>query len=282
MNRFMHVPAVLLLPLLLLLSSATDCNAFENRIGMRFVKILPGTFLMGSPASEKGRERDEKLHRVKLTKGFYISVTEVTQDQWIKIMGDNPSSFPECGLDCPVDNVSWYDCKLFIKKLNRREQTAKYRLPTEAEWEYAARAGSRTAFPSGDITEIHCGIDRALDRIGWYCGNSGERNPVGNKKPHPVARKTPNAWGIHDMNGNVQEWVQDSCKWRSLLKGRVGVITDTYRDNIENPLSRKGDRKIFRGGSWNTSARYSRSANRSYFRPKAVRNNIGFRVVRSL
>ena len=84
------------------------------------------------------------------------------------------------------------------------------------------------------------------------------------------------------MHGNVQEWVEDRCKWRTLLKGRVGVITDTYRDGIKNPLSRKGDRRIFRGGSWNTSARYARSANRSYFRPDAIRNNIGFRVVRSL
>ncbi len=254
--------------------------SFKNRLEMKFVEILPGSFYMGSPESEKGRETDEKQHKVKITRGFYMSITEVTQGQWFKLMKKNNAAFSECGSDCPVERVSWNQCKEFIKKLNKYERTKKYRLPTEAEWEYACRAGSKKAFYNGSISITNCGKDPKLDKIGWYCGNSGEVNPVYKLKSHRVARKKPNKWGLYDMLGNVQEWVEDSCEWKD-WSGRIGVITDTYVDGIVNPLSRKGDRKIFRGGSWNMSAKYSRSANRSYYRPNASRNNIGFRVVKS-
>lgn len=255
--------------------------AFENRLGIRFVYIYPNSFMMGSPVTEKGRDYDEKQHRVTIKKGFHMSVTEVTQGQWMKLMGYNPSAFPDCGSTCPVENVSWEDCQAFIKKLNQYENTDTYRLPTEAEWEYACRAGSQAAFENGDITETQCEIDPYLDQMAWYCGNSGLKHPISDLKPHPVGLKQPNAWGLYDMHGNVQEWCLDACEWRDRWTGKVGVITDTYRDGVIDPLSKSGSRRVFRGGSWNAAAKYCRSAGRSCFKPNARRNNIGFRIVRT-
>ncbi len=256
--------------------------AFKNKLGMKFAYIRPGSFVMGSPSSEKGRERDEKQHNVKISKGFYLAVTEVTQGQWYAVMENNPSAFKECGANCPVENVSWDMSQEFIEKLNVKERTDKYRLPTEAEWEYACRAGAQTAFANGDITFTQCERDPNLDKMAWYCGNSGLVNPVREKKSHPVAKKKPNAWRLYDMHGNVQEWCLDSCGWRNKWTGKVSVITDTYRDGVVDPLSTEGTHRVFRGGSWNQSARYSRAANRSRYQPMAVRNNIGLRVVKEL
>jgi formylglycine-generating enzyme required for sulfatase activity len=192
-----------------------------NSLGMEFVYINPGTFMMGSPSSEPGRGSDERQHRVTLTKGFYMQTTEVTQGEWKAVMGNNPSYFKNCGDDCPVEVVSWDDVQAFIQKLNRKEGVNRYRLPTEAEWEYAARAGSTTAFANGEISrpaELECNDDWNLDAMGWYCGNSW-RKPYtyteqtapnfSRKLPRPVAQKQPNAWGLHDMHGNVHEWCQD-------------------------------------------------------------------------
>lgn len=255
--------------------------AYQNSLGMQLIYIAPGTFLMGSPPSEEGHRHDETLHRVTLRQGFYISETEVTQAQWIKLMHVNPSAFKECGDDCPVDNVSWNDCQLFIKKLNQAEETDQYRLPTEAEWEYACKAGSQTAFCNGDITVIGCEMDPNLSRVGWYCGNSGQREPVSDFKPHPVKLKKPNAWGLYDMHGNAQEWCLDACRSRSWWTTKIGVFTATYKDGIIDPLSTKGDRRVFRGGGWNSSAKYCRSSSRSCFKPGLRRNNIGFRIVKT-
>ena len=145
-----------------------------NRLGMEFVYIPPGSFMMGSPPGESGRDDDERRHRVTLPAGFYMQTTEVTQGQWKRVMGNNPSRFSHCGNDCPVERVSWDDCREFIRKLNRMEGGDKYRLPTEAEWEYAARAGTGTAFARGGITTTGCGHDPNLNAMGWYCGNSGK------------------------------------------------------------------------------------------------------------
>lgn len=236
--------------------------------------------MMGSPPAEPGRKWDEKQHKVVITKSFYISATEITQAQWFKLMKYNPSAFKECGGNCPVESVSWHDCQEFIKKLNRIERTQKYRLPTEAEWEYACRAGSKTAFANGEITASQCDIDPNLTKIGWYCGNTGFQKPIiYDLSPRPVAYKIPNAWGLYDMHGNVNEWCLDSSKTRSLL--RTGVVTTTYdKQKIINPRSKKGPNRIFRGGSWNTSTRYSRSANRGSFLPTAKRSYLGFRLVK--
>ena len=186
---------------------------------------------MGSPASEPGRDDDEKRHEVTLTKGFYLQTTEVTQGQWKRVLGSNPSNFKNCGDDCPVENVSWNDCREFIAELNRMEGGNKYRLPTEAEWEYACRAGSKGPF------------DRDVDAEAWYDGNSGG-------KTHRAGEKEPNAWGLYDMHGNVWEWCQD---W--LGDYPSGVVTDPT-----GPTS--GSDRVLRGGGWGGSARYCRSADR--------------------
>ncbi len=247
---------------------------------MRFVWIPAGTFFMGSPKSEPGREHHEKRHKVTLTRGFYMQETEVTQGQWEKLVGFNPSTFPKCGSNCPVDTVSWDQCLEFIRVLNGWEKTRAYRLPTEAEWEYACRAGSTTAFSGGPITQLFCkNVDPVLNAMGWFCGNSGYKFPPDALRPHPVKTKRPNAWGLYDMHGNVQEWVMDACKWRDILRGKVGVFTTTYENNVVDPLNKTGDRRIFRGGGWHQSARYCRSAYRSYYKPNAKRNSLGFRIV---
>jgi len=233
-----------------------------NSIGMEFVYIQPGTFMMGSPSSEQGRDNDEKQHRVNLTKGFYMQTTEVTQGQWKEVMGGNPSKFKNCGDDCPVEEVSWNDVQVFIRKLNQREGNDTYRLPTEAEWEYSARAGSDTAFANGGISGLKCGYDSNLDAMGWYCGNA-------NKKTHTVAQKQPNAWGLYDMHGNVWEWCQD---WFGNYPS--GSVTDPTGPS-------GGSNRVDRGGSWDDLARFCRSAFRGWLNPGGRHGGLGFRLLRN-
>jgi formylglycine-generating enzyme required for sulfatase activity len=246
----------------------------SNRLGMRLVYIPAGSFEMGSPPTEKGRNPDEARHTVTLTRGFYLGQTEVTRAQWRQLMGGDPSEGDGCGPDCPVTQVSWEECLAFIARLNALEQTQSYRLPSEAEWEYACRAGAQTAFSAGDISALHCETDPVLDAIGWYCANSGFL-------PQPVAQKAPNAWGLYDMHGNVQEWCQDRAAWRDPTSGRTGVFTDTYRGTALDPLSLAGDRRVLRGGAWNSSTQDCRAAKRIVFQPSVRRTYIGFRVARS-
>jgi formylglycine-generating enzyme required for sulfatase activity len=254
---------------------------YTNKLGMRFVLIPAGQFLMGSPESEKGRQWNEKRHRVIISKAFYMGETEVTQGQWEKLVGFNPSSFSKLGKTYPVDTVSWNECVEFIRVLNEWEHTNKYRLPTEAEWEYACRAGSTTAFANGPITTMSCNEpEPAIVNMAWYCYNSGLANPSRDFKPHPVKTRLPNKWGLYDMHGNVQEWVLDSCKWRDFWRAKVGVVTDTYQDNIVDPLNKTGKHKIIRGGGWYQTSKYQRSAYRSYYKPGVKRNSLGFRIVR--
>ncbi|PIE71669.1 MAG: sulfatase [Deltaproteobacteria bacterium] len=255
--------------------------AYVNSIGMKFSFVPAGSFRMGSPETEPGRETDETLHTVRITHGFYLSQTEVTQRQWYDVMKTRPAAFSDCGGRCPVENVSWNDCMAFIRQLNTKERTKKYRLPTEAEWEYACRAGTTTAFSSGPITDLHCGHDPHLDTVAWYCGNTGKAQPVHDLKPQPVGKKAPNAWGLYDMHGNVQEWCLDACNWRRLFSRETGALTHTYTGDQVNPISRHGEKRILRGGSWNLSARLARAANRSYYSPTYRRNDIGFRLVRT-
>jgi formylglycine-generating enzyme required for sulfatase activity len=168
---------------------------------MRFVLINSGTFEMGSPKSETGRKWNEDKHTVKISKSFLMQETEVTQGQWEKLVGFNPSTSKIKNKNYPVDTVSWDQCIEFIRVLNGFEKTNKYRLPTEAEWKYACRAGSKTAFSSGEITQSFCStIDPTLNKVAWYCANSGEQNPPGNFQPHRVKTNQPNAWGLYDMH----------------------------------------------------------------------------------
>ena len=265
---------------LLVPPAATAREVLTNKLGMNLVLIPAGSFTMGSPKNEKGRNWNEQQHRVIITRSFWMGETEVTQGQWNRLVSPNPSTHKK-GSSYPVDSVSWNDAIQFIEFLNRFEGTSKYRLPTEAEWEYACRAGSKTAFSMGPITTFSCNEpERALIDTAWYCYNSGLAGPARAFEPHPVKLLKPNAWGLYDMHGNVQEWVQDACKWRSILKGRVGVITKTYVDNIRDPLEKNGDHRVIRGGGWHQNSKYQRSAFRSYYKPVARRNSLGFRVVR--
>ena len=260
---------------------ADETRIYTNQIGMRFVLVPAGTFVMGSPSSEKGRQRNEKQHRVTISKSFYMGETEVTQGQWNRLASPNPSAF-KLGDRYPVDSVTWHEAMQFISFLNKLENTDRYRLPTEAEWEYACRAGAATAFAAGPITTISCvDPEPALINTAWYCYNSGLAGPPRDFKPHPVKMLQPNAWGLYDMHGNVQEWVLDACKSHSLWWRSIGPVTDTYQNNIVDPLGKKGDHRVVRGGGWFQNGKYQRCAFRSFYRPVAVRNSLGFRVVLS-
>jgi formylglycine-generating enzyme required for sulfatase activity len=227
-------------------------------INYKMVYIAPGTFMMGSPPSEPRPPWKEKQHRVTLTKGFYIGVTEVTQKQWRTIMGGNPSHFK--GDNLPVENVSWNDCQEFILKLNSSEGHNKYRLPTEAQWEYAARAGSKTAFANGGISGSGGKHDSNLNAMGWYNGNS-------KNKTHPVAQKKPNAWGLYDMHGNVWELCQDK-------------YVDYSSEHVTDPIGSSYETNcVIRGGSFYHPPRDCRSAVRQYNSRESKASNIGLRLV---
>mgnify|MGYP001229267770 CR=1 FL=1 len=214
---------------------------------MQFVWIEPGTFAMGVPESEEGRTRDERQHRVTLTKGYWMQTTEVTQSQWVAVMGGNPSEFQ--GDSRPVENVSWDDVQRFIHKLNAQDPGKHYRLPTEAEWEYACRAGT-TGERYGE-----------LDDIAWHRGNSNEQT-------HPVGRKQPNAWGLYDMIGNVWEWCADFYD-----DYPSGAVTDPA-----GPSS--GSERMFRGGCFENNANSCRSTFRNAEGPGFRSIYRGFRLVR--
>jgi formylglycine-generating enzyme required for sulfatase activity len=216
---------------------------------MTMIYVAPGSFMMGSPRSEEGHDDDETQHHVTLTKGYWLGETEVTQAQWGSVMGNNPSYFK--GMSRPVERVSWEDCQAFIANVNRevrRQFGGDARLPTEAEWEYACRAGSIGNYAgTGELNDM-----------GWYCDNS-------EAKTHKVKGKKANAWGFYDMHGNVWEWCQD---WYGTYPS--GAVTDPTG-------SASGDGWVLRGGSW-YSAGDCRSANRSGDRPGSRNGSYGFRL----
>ena len=219
-----------------------------NSVGMRLAPIPRGQFAMGSPATEAGRFADEVRHPVRLTSGFLIGVTEVTQREWKAVMGDfHPSRVK--GDDLPVMGVKWADAVQFCKKLSEKEGK-RYRLPTEAEWEWACRAGAEAPFAGG-----------AADEVAWHTGNSGET-------PHPVARRKPNAWGLYDMHGNAMEWCSDAYQerlGRDLVTDPKGPAEDTAR--------------VLRGGSFLHRMRAARCAARHSLMPSYQLQHVGFRVV---
>ena len=223
----------------------------KNSIGME-LKLLPaGTFMMGS---NFGQAHEQPVHKVTLSQNFYIGVHEVTQEQWIKVMGTNPSKFK--GPRNAVEQVSWTDAVEFCLKLSalpeERAAGRFYQLPTEAQWEYACRAGTTTEYCFGDD-------ESELGDYAWYKGNSGS-------KTHPVGQKKPNAWGLYDMHGNVWEWCQDP---HDAYPSRA--VTDPT-----GPAS--GSYRVIRGGGWLSTAEFCRSAYRVGALPSNRNLNYGFRV----
>jgi formylglycine-generating enzyme required for sulfatase activity len=226
-------------------------------VELNLVLIPAGHFMMGSPAGEAGRRENEGPQRtVTLSKAFYMGVFEVTQVQYHAVMGTNPSHFK--GANRPVENLLWNDAVEFCKKLSAKTERV-VRLPTEAEWEYACRAGSQTRFSFGDD-------EKQLPRYGGFKKNSDE-------KTHPVGQKRPNAWGLYDMHGNVWEWCAD---WHA----------DSYANAAETDPTgpATGQFRVLRGGSWRDPPQHCRSAHRSWDHPEAppgARNSrsFGFRVV---
>jgi len=212
----------------------------------QFSVIPAGAFQMGST---NGYPNEQPVHSVTISQSFSMQRTPVTQGQWREIMGSDPSYFSACGDSCPVEMVSWHDVQEFIQLLNQRYPGRNYRLPTEAEWEYAARAGT-----TGDY-----GGTGVLDQMGWHVGNSGNRT-------HPVALKQPNAWDLYDMHGNVWEWVQD---WYE-------PYTAEAKTDPTGPAS--GSIRVLRGGSWESAAH---SAVRNAFAPTLIYNISGFRLART-
>ncbi len=234
-----------------------------------------------------------------LTKGFWMKETEVTQAEWQAVMENSPSAFSLCGSNCPVEQVSWWDAIQFCNTLSSRQGLTLcyslsgcsgtagggcgeeggcrgdymcssisenpgctgYRLPTEAEWERAYRAGTTTAFYNGDLTNTDC-RDANLDAIGWYCGNANAT--------HPVSDKAANEWGLHDMSGNVYEWCWDWFDTYSLVP----------QSDPKGPSS-GGPFRVIRGGSWFFYAQYCRAASRDFLDPRERTDLIGLRVVRS-
>ena len=232
---------------------------------IKMVRIKPGTFVMGSPDSEAERGVQEVQHTVKITKAFYLSQTPITQAQWQAVMGTNPSNFK--GDDLPVEMVSCDDAIEFCQKLSARDHK-KYRLPTEAEWEYACRAGTTTEYNTGNGTA-------ALDKAGWYSGNSTyiptqswffrSKNTITGAGTHPVAEKAANAWGLYDMHGNVWQWCND---WYGDYTG----------DTINPTGPTDGLYRVLRGGSWTCYPQHCRSAFRLIYSPDLRFINIGFRI----
>jgi formylglycine-generating enzyme required for sulfatase activity len=270
-------------------SEVRDLPKITNIIGMKLVLIPKGTFMMGSPKTEEGRVQDETQHQVTISKDYYLGVTEVTQGQYEKVMGTNPSNFQGNKIEGsssnhPVDRVSWEDAVEFCKKLSElpEEKGAGrvYRLPTEAEWEYACRAGSKTAYSFGDNS-------RDLGNYAWFGNNSGSKEldsaAILKDTPqrymdilvsarcatHPVGEKKANAWGLYDMHGNVWEWCSD---WYGGYP--KGAVSDPV-----GPI--QGSRRVDRGGSWLLEAARCRLAIRFRRLPSVREYDLGFRVALS-
>ena len=248
---------------------AEAARAEAARLTGPMLRVRAGSFRMGSPAGEEGRDSwREAQVEVRLTRDYFLGRYPVTQGEYQAVVGGNPSQFSQCGARCPVEGVSWYDAVRFTNRLNERQglpscydnegrvvggatvyACAGYRLPTEAEWEYAARAGT---------TGARYG---ALDAVAWHAGNSGRRT-------HPVGGKQANAWGFHDMLGNVWEWT--ATWYRAAHSGGTDPV---------GPSS--GSFRVLRGGSWDGDASFARAAGRDFSAPVFRFINFGFRLARS-
>jgi formylglycine-generating enzyme required for sulfatase activity len=228
-----------------------------NSLGMKFAWCPPGTFFMGSPAGEEDRGDDEAQHPVTLSRGFYLAVHPVTQVEWASVMGGNPSKFK--GDDRPVEGVSWDDSQEFCRRLSGRDGQ-RYRLPTEAEWEYACRAGTVTPFCFGRTlsTEV-------ANYDGTYSYGRGKKG-VYRQQTTPVESFPPNGWGLYDMHGNVWEWCQDA-------------YAPYPNSTVKNLPTQGKPQRVLRGGSWYDAPRFCRSAARFHYASNVHNDDVGFRVV---
>ena len=244
-------------------------KSVTNSIGMELIEIPAGKFTMGSPEGEKDRQKNEAQVVVTLTKSFGLGKYEVTQGQWKSVMGTEPwlnQGGVQIGEDNPATYVNWDDATEFCKTLTATERKSgklkaneEYRLPTEAQWEYACRAGTETAFSFGDD-------ESKLGEYGWFGGNAGD---AGEEYAHKVGLKKPNPWGLHDMHGNVLE-----------------VCSDWYGEKLSSGVDpvgpNAGSGRVLRGGSWYGVASDRRSASRVYINPAFRFDCLGFRIVRVL
>jgi formylglycine-generating enzyme required for sulfatase activity len=274
------VPAVPVRPKPWLHTTFT-AKTLDNSIHMKLVRIEPGSFVMGSPIGEEGRNNHEQQHEVEITKPFYIGKYEVTQEEYQKVMNNNPSSFSPNGNDrakvmglqtqrFPVEMVSWNDAKAYCRKLTELERNTghitadmEYTLPTEAEWEYCCRAGTQTPF--------HFGASISAEQANYSANQIfGKGQPgVARGRPVEVGSFPPNAWGLHDMHGNVDEWCED---WYDTTYYPVSPRRDP-------PGSNKGSIRMLRGGSWSYRPQDCRSALRDGTGADTRLNFAGFRIV---
>jgi formylglycine-generating enzyme required for sulfatase activity len=248
----------LFIPSFLGAESFNDPEEIVSSIGLKFRLVPSGTFMMGAGPDFQGESLYEKPAReVTISKPFYISATEVTQSQFTAVMGFNPSRFK--GNDHPVDSVSYEDALAFVEKLNRKENVDSYKLPTEAEWEYAARAGSQDNYCFGNDAE-------KLKEYAWY------DETVQKGSTHPVATKKPNAWGIYDMHGNLFEWTED---WFGEDYYKVGPKKDP-----KGPTT--GTLRSLRGGSWGNDYWFCQVAARNMEAPTTKSMITGLRIKKEI
>ncbi|MEZ5336463.1 MAG: formylglycine-generating enzyme family protein [Methanolobus sp.] len=254
---------------------------YTNSMGIQFIRIPAGEFMMGP----NRHDSDIPPHKVKISKQFYLGKYPVTQKEWLSLMDSNPSRF--IGDNNPVENVTWHEVQEFISKLNTKEGTEKYRLPSESEWEYACRAGTTTQFSFG-------GDPSKLGEYAWYNGYNTYEESTANLEEvyekcstHPVGMKKPNPWGLYDMHGNVWEWLQDTWHANYINSPRDGSawekkMEDEPEQKNETPSDdQEVDRSFFRairGGGWSRFSRCWSSSNRGLSSPTHRSNGIGFRL----
>lgn len=242
-------------------AQAAELTVITNSIGMEMIRVPPGSFMMGSDKTfdTEASNTEIPLHPVTISQAFCLGKYEVTQEQWAAVMPTNPSEFK--GRTLPVQEVSWNATQEFINKLNQMEQTSDYRLPTEAEWEYAVRAGTTTIRYWGDG-------DREMLEYAWHGDEAGKTGG----KPHPVGQLKPNGWGFYDMMGNVWEWVQD--RYESDYYAHSPKVDPKGPEN--GPKLR-----LHRGGGWHDDPDHIRSAIRFYFGQSGRNNSLGFRLAKN-
>jgi formylglycine-generating enzyme required for sulfatase activity len=261
---------IILMPITLLPGPVLGFDKhFHNSLGMEFVLIPAGTFIMGSPADEAHRHKGEVQHRVTISRPLYMQATEVTLKQWRALMGKKFFGRRKGKGNMPVVRVSWHDCIKFIKKLNNLNEGT-YRLPTEAEWEYACRAGTKTAYSWGNTIDCGKAMYNNSTIESGDCLDYVRSKGMAVNRPAPVKRYPPNAWGIYDIHGNVWEWCRD---W-------YGHYTKSAQVDPFGPAS--GTEKVRRGGSWFKYGFSCRSANLAHGHPPTRYKTTGFRVVREV